>query len=76
MWSPLPPDPGNLKYWNEEAKRRREVVRSGGLPFELIRLLWFWLRSMVVGIPTHTSLVLLVAKAQTEENSGPFGLAE
>ena len=41
MYGSLPPDPGNLKYWNAEAQRRGELARSGGLTFELIRLLWF-----------------------------------
>jgi hypothetical protein len=46
MWSPLPPDPGNLKYWNQEPNRRAELGRSGGLPFELIRLLWFLVKGV------------------------------
>ncbi len=46
MYSPMPPDPGNLKYWNQEAKRRAELGRSGGLPFELIRLLWFLVKGV------------------------------
>ena len=35
-----PSDPGNLHYWNEEAKYRREMAGKGGLPIALIRLLW------------------------------------
>ena len=46
MYAPLPPDPGNLKYWNQEAKRREELARSGGLPFELLTLLWYGIRAV------------------------------
>jgi len=46
MYGSLPPDPGNLKYWNQEAKRRGELARSGGLTFELIRLLWYGIRGV------------------------------
>ena len=46
MYAPLPPDPGNLKYWNQEAKLRGELARSGGLTFELIRLLWFLVKGV------------------------------
>ena len=46
MYAPPPPDPGNLKYWNQEAARRGELARSGGLTFELIRLLWFLVKGL------------------------------
>ena len=47
MYGSLPPEPGNLKYWEQEAKRRGERARSGGLTFELIRLLWFLVKGLV-----------------------------
>ncbi len=46
MYTPPPPDPGNLKYWNQEAQRRGELARSGGLIFQLIRLLWFLVKGI------------------------------
>jgi len=57
MYAPLPPDPGNLKYWNEEAKRRAELVKSGGLTFELIRLLWILVKGVgwLVFLPIRPS---------------------
>ena len=42
-----PPDPGNLHYWNEEAKYRREMAGKGGLPIALIRLLWLLVKGVV-----------------------------
>ncbi len=47
MYGSLPPESGNLKYWEQEAKRRGELARSGGLTFELIRLLWFLVKGVV-----------------------------
>ena len=57
MYVPLPPDPGNLKYWNQEAKRREELAKSGGLTFELIRLLWFLVKGIgwLVFLPLRLS---------------------
>ncbi len=57
MYSPMPPDPGNLKYWNQEAKRRGELARSGGLIFELIRLLWLLVKGIgwLVVLPLRLS---------------------
>ena len=47
MYNPiLPPDPGNRKYWNQEAALRREQIRRGGLTIELIRLLWFLVKGI------------------------------
>ncbi len=42
-----PPDPGNLNYWNEEAKYRREMAGKGGLLFALIRLLLLLVKGVV-----------------------------
>ena len=42
-----PPDPGNLNYWNEEAKYRREMAGKGGLTFALIRLLLLLVKGVV-----------------------------
>ncbi len=41
-----PPDPGNLGYWNQEAKYRGESARNGGLTFALIRLLWYLVKGV------------------------------
>ena len=59
MYNPiLPPDPGNPKYWNQEAELRRKQIRRGGLTIELIRLLWFLVKGIVwlVILPLRLSL--------------------
>ncbi len=57
MYGQQPPDPGNLKYWNQEAQRRGETARSGGLTFELIRLLWLGVKGVgwLVMLPLRLS---------------------
>ncbi len=57
MYTPPPPDPGNLKYWNPEAQRRGALARSGGLIFELIRLLWLLVKGIgwLVVLPLRLS---------------------
>ena len=53
-----PPDPGNLKYWNQEAKYRGKSARNGGLTFALIRLLWYLVKGVawLLILPLHLSL--------------------
>ncbi len=53
-----PPDPGNLKYWNQEAKYRGESARNGGLLFALIRLLLVLLKGVawLLILPLRLSL--------------------
>jgi len=60
MYTPPPPDPGNLKYWNQEAQRRGELARSGGLTFGLIRLLWLLVKGIVwlVNLPLRLAFSL------------------
>ena len=47
MYGHLPPDPGNRRYWEQEGKRRGDLARSGGLTFELIRMVWFLVKGLV-----------------------------
>lgn len=53
-----PPDPGNLNYWNEEAKYRREMAGKGGLLFALIRLMLYLLKGVawLLILPLRLSL--------------------
>ena len=65
MYTP-PPDPGNLKYWNEEAKYRGESVRNGGLTFEFIRLLWYLVKGVgwLVILPLRLPLAWWLRRRQ------------
>ncbi len=71
MYTPPPPDPGNLKYWNQEAQRRGELARSGGLTFELIRLLWLLIKGIgwlvVLPLPLSSSWWLRRRQKKTED---------
>jgi hypothetical protein len=73
MYAPPPPDPGNLKYWNQEAARRGELVRSGGLTFELLRLLWLLVKgvSWLVILPLRLSYSWWVRRRQ-QKTQDPF----
>ena len=66
-----PSDPGNLHYWNEEAKYRREMAGKGGLPIALIRLLWLLVKGVawLLILPLRLSLSWWLRRRQKHAQS-------
>jgi hypothetical protein len=63
-----PPEPNNLplEYWKREAEYRRSKARSGGIVFELLILLWYFVKGvlLLVTLPLRLPLAWWLKQRQ------------